>query len=405
MESDDVVNIENQTQESITFSVNTTVSTVTINKVKLMANNNVLAEYSENFENVTFNFIEESMEYGDNIISVQVEYTQGDGVSDVATCESNTIYRREVKLEEFQPFTDLHLNVSLEDIIYRINEVNEVHKAMASNLINILDSKGIVVNENSRLSELINLTVNLTNSNSQEITDYINQIAELEHQKNNLIAKLEGKVTPAGDAVASNVLSGKTFINSTGSTLTGTMANNGTKTITPKASAQTLGAGYYDKITINGDADLVAANIVSGKNIFGVTGTASTLKSSSNFNYAFFTNYNTTIYINNGASDTKQGQNYLITSFTNNAGDCNIRISGLTVHVSQYYNMAYTVEYVRNGSVVYTSTIDTVGSTKFSTDYDVLKKGDVLNFYIKSKSSSAKNSGVKDLMILGSLSV
>ena len=79
---------------------------------------------------------------------------------------------------------------------------------------------------------------------------------------------------PAGDAVASNVLSGKTFINSTGQTITGTMANNGTKTITPKASAQTLGAGDYDKVTINGDADLVAANIVSGKNIFGVTGTA-----------------------------------------------------------------------------------------------------------------------------------
>ena len=86
--------------------------------------------------------------------------------------------------------------------------------------------------------------------------------------------EFDRQVVPAGDAVASNVLSGKTFINSTGQTITGTMANNGTKTITPKASAQTLGAGYYDKVTINGDADLVAANIVSGKNIFGVTGTA-----------------------------------------------------------------------------------------------------------------------------------
>ena len=86
--------------------------------------------------------------------------------------------------------------------------------------------------------------------------------------------EFDRQVVPAGDAVASNVLSGKTFINSTGQTITGTMANNGTKTITPKASAQTLGAGYYDKVTINGDADLVAANIVSGKNIFGVNGTA-----------------------------------------------------------------------------------------------------------------------------------
>ena len=86
--------------------------------------------------------------------------------------------------------------------------------------------------------------------------------------------EFDNQVVPAGTAVASNVFSGKTFINSTGETITGTMANNGTKTITPSASTQTLGAGYYDKITINGDADLVAANIVSGKNIFGVTGTA-----------------------------------------------------------------------------------------------------------------------------------
>jgi hypothetical protein len=281
-------------------------------------------------------------------------------------------------------------NVSRTGTWYAIG-VGKEDTTLRDSLASILQEEGIIITEDDDMASLISKV-------DEEFTKDNNTI-------NSLTNELAGKVTPAGTAVASNVLTGKTFINSTGQTITGTMANNGTKTITPKASAQTLGAGYYDKITINGDADLVAANIVSGKNIFGVTGTASTLKSSSNFNYAFFTSYNTTIYINGGASDTKQGQNYLITSFTNNAGDCNIRISGLTVHVSQYYNMAYTVEYVRNGSVVYTSTIDTVGSTKFSTDYDVLKKGDVLNFYIKSKSSSAKNSGVKDLMILGSLSV
>jgi hypothetical protein len=286
-------------------------------------------------------------------------------------------------------YRDAH-NVSRTGTWYAIG-IGEEDTTLRDSLASILQEEGIIITEDDDMASLISKV-------DEEFTKDNNTI-------NSLTNELAGKVTPAGTAVASNVLSGKTFINSTGQTITGTMANNGTKTITPKASAQSLGAGYYDKITINGDADLVAANIVSGKNIFGVTGTASTLKSSSNFNYAFFTSYNTTIYINGGASDTKQGQNYLITSFTNNAGDCNIRISGLTVHVSQYYNMAYTVEYVRNGSVVYTSTIDTVGSTKFSTDYDVLKKGDVLNFYIKSKSSSAKNSGVKDLMILGSLSV
>lgn len=92
----------------------------------------------------------------------------------------------------------------------------------------------------------------------------------------NLQTELAGKVTPVGTAVAGNVLSGKTFINSTGETITGTMANRGgAQTVTPGTSDKTLNAGYYSgNITIAGDVDLVAANIVSGKNIFGVTGTA-----------------------------------------------------------------------------------------------------------------------------------
>ena len=124
--------------------------------------------------------------------------------------------------------------------------VGEEDTTLRDSLASILEEEGVSVTEEDDMASLI---------------------SKVDEEFNN-------QVVPAGDAVASNVLSGKTFINSTGSTLTGTMANNGTKTITPSASTQTLGAGYYDKITINGDADLVAANIVSGKNIFGVTGTA-----------------------------------------------------------------------------------------------------------------------------------
>ena len=101
-------------------------------------------------------------------------------------------------------------------------------------------------------------------------------ITLLHNQITNLTNELANKVAPAGTAVAGNVLSGKTFINSTGQLITGTMANNGAKTFTPKATAQTSGAGYYSGITVNGDSNLVAANIVNGKTIFGVTGTAAT---------------------------------------------------------------------------------------------------------------------------------
>ena len=151
--------------------------------------------------------------------------------------------------------------------------VGEEDTTLRDSLASILQEEGVSVTEEDDMASLIN-----------KVDEEFNR-----------------QVVPAGDAVTANVLTGKTFINSTGSTLTGTMANNGTKTITPKASAQTLGTGYYDKITINGDSDLVAANIVSGKNIFGVAGSAIVAKkyTSSTTNciaYMFAYNSNTIYY-------------------------------------------------------------------------------------------------------------
>lgn len=51
--------------------------------------------------------------------------------------------------------------------------------------------------------------------------------------------------------------------------------NGGERTITPSTTNQTLPLGYYaGEITVSGDSDLVAGNIKSGVNIFGITGTA-----------------------------------------------------------------------------------------------------------------------------------
>jgi len=79
-----------------------------------------------------------------------------------------------------------------------------------------------------------------------------------------------------GDAVAADVLTGKTFSNGTSSGIAGAMANNGAVTIMPGTTDQTIAAGYHNGLgTVSGDADLVAGNIVSGKTIFGVSGSAS----------------------------------------------------------------------------------------------------------------------------------
>ena len=97
-----------------------------------------------------------------------------------------------------------------------------------------------------------------------------------------LVTGTSNKISPAGNAVASNVLSGKTFINSTGKTVTGTMTNRGgAQTITPGTSDKTLNSGYYSgDITVKGDSNLKAGNIKSGVSIFGVSGTLSSSLSS-----------------------------------------------------------------------------------------------------------------------------
>ncbi|MEB2286330.1 MAG: hypothetical protein B6D46_08245 [Polyangiaceae bacterium UTPRO1] len=78
----------------------------------------------------------------------------------------------------------------------------------------------------------------------------------------------------AGTAVASDVVSGKTFSSAAGLGVTGTMPDNGALTITPTTSPQAIPAGYHNGLgVVAGDADLVAANIKSGIDLFGVTGT------------------------------------------------------------------------------------------------------------------------------------
>jgi len=78
----------------------------------------------------------------------------------------------------------------------------------------------------------------------------------------------------AGNVTADQVLVGATFSNTSSVDLTGTMPNIGQQTITPGTMAQTISQGYHDGTgSVDGDADLVASNIKSGVNIFGVTGT------------------------------------------------------------------------------------------------------------------------------------
>ncbi|MNW50264.1 hypothetical protein D3C74_277120 [compost metagenome] len=75
-----------------------------------------------------------------------------------------------------------------------------------------------------------------------------------------------------GNATSADVRAGVTFSSTSGSGV-GSMPDNGSLgTIVPGTSNQSIPAGYTSGGTVSGDPDLVASNIKSGVEIFGVTG-------------------------------------------------------------------------------------------------------------------------------------
>ena len=79
--------------------------------------------------------------------------------------------------------------------------------------------------------------------------------------------------TSDATAAASDIIQNKTaYIN--GKKVTGTTPSKGAATITPTTTNQTINAGQYlsGAQTIKGDGNLVPENIISGKSIFGVSG-------------------------------------------------------------------------------------------------------------------------------------
>jgi len=84
-----------------------------------------------------------------------------------------------------------------------------------------------------------------------------------------------GNFTADANAGAADILENKTaYVN--GNKITGSMTNQGVKTITPGTSDQALSGFYAAGSKVAGDSDLIAENIVRGKNIFGVEGSAIT---------------------------------------------------------------------------------------------------------------------------------
>lgn len=132
---------------------------------------------------------------------------------------------------------------------------------MATNLENSISR--IQGNVTAALAALSAKGVSVTGADSDDLATLIDYLVKLP------------ALTTAG--AAADLRNGKQLIDGSGNIVTGTMPEQEAQTITPGTSDKTIASGRYltGTQTIEGDANLVAANIASGKTIFGVTGTHS----------------------------------------------------------------------------------------------------------------------------------
>lgn len=136
-------------------------------------------------------------------------------------------------------------------------------------------------------SELVSGTYNVTSSGTKDVTNYASASvpagsatapstisgtsASVSTSTNAITLSKTVSVTPS---VSAGYVSSGTAGNSSVS-LTASVTTKAAATITPGTSNQTIASGTYltGTQTISGDADLVAANIKTGVNIFNVAGT------------------------------------------------------------------------------------------------------------------------------------
>ena len=160
--------------------------------------------------------------------------------------------------------TKEQLSDSLKQEIESIGDKDQLQTENKDNIVNAIN-------------EVFQSGVNVKNNMVQAINSKIT-VPDINTNNtwNDIVSSVKNIKEAQGNAVVADVISGKTFTNSTGELLTGTIVNRGgATTVTPTTTNQTKAAGYYSgAITIKGDSNLVAANIVSGKSIFGVAGSA-----------------------------------------------------------------------------------------------------------------------------------
>ena len=228
--------------------------------------------FEPNFLFLVFETITDSYASGYGVTSHYNNFVVLDYVKHSNSTNPETILVSNITNEGFAITVNFPLRYSGNISYYAIG-VGEEDTTLRDSLASILTEEGVSVTEEDDMANLISKVDTEFTKDNNTISELNTSVTLLNNQVNSLTSELVGKVTPVGTAVASNVLTGKTFINSTGNIITGSMANQGAKTFTPSASKQTGAAGYYSSVTCNAVSNLTAANIRSGVTVGGVTGT------------------------------------------------------------------------------------------------------------------------------------
>ena len=239
-----------------------------------MRDKNISVSDNEKFEQliekiplITINEDNNNSDESEEIDSLK--FAQGEiGASTVAYTGSNY----------FNSGIALNSNLSFEPDIFLIMIYTDVTiSATSHDYINLLD--GLV---HTSSSSLLNLRYKSSYSNGKAYYSkaddkiYISNSEYEQIEINKIVWYAIGESNGSIEvtATAEDVIEGKTFINSTNQVIEGTMPNQGALSVTPGTTTQSFPGGNYKGISVTGDSELLPENIVQGKNLFGVSGTA-----------------------------------------------------------------------------------------------------------------------------------
>lgn len=158
---ENVISINSQDTSSINFSCNNLDNLITVTKAEVYINNKLSKTYENNFDNLTYNIDNSLCSIGKNNISIKATYTQGDDISETV----------EEILTHVVIVNNLPTTSSLKDVIDRQELLNNSIEIQKSNLKNILVSKNVEVEEENKLSNLID-KVNELGDNPEKLYLY-----------------------------------------------------------------------------------------------------------------------------------------------------------------------------------------------------------------------------------------